>query len=129
MFTQTYYFEPTLVAFDKPFEELIYMEPTPRPGREGEPDYYNEGDIVGHVGGFKTGTEVVCGPGVELVDGQPTGWLWVPPDVNSLGEPYGGCRQDFACRLNVPEREEIFGPSGLPTEDDYECLDYDHDSE
>ena len=128
-FSQTFFFEPLLATFDKPYEELIYVEPTPRPGRSDPPDYYPEGQVIGRIGTFQSGTEIVCGPGVETVAGEPTSWTWIPPGVNSKDEEYGGCRPNFVCRLDVPPQEEIFGPGGLPTEEDYECLDYDHDSE
>ena len=123
-FTQTYTFEATYVSFDKPYESLVYAEPTPRAGRQREPDYYNEGDSLGYYGGFSTGTELACSAGVGSVDGDPTSWIWIAPGVNSQGEAYGGCRKNFVCKLHVPPQEEIFGAGGIPTEDDYDCVEY-----
>ena len=72
---------------------------------------------------YGTASRCTAGPDVaQDADGRWTGWLWVPPGVNSKGEAYGGCRRAFACKLNVPEQEEPFGPGGTPTEEDYECV-------
>ncbi len=124
-YTQTFTFEATYVSFDKPFVSLVYVEPTPRAGRLPEPDYYDEGGSLGYHGGFSTGSELVCGPDVGTVDGEPTGWVWVAPAVNSQGEAFGGCRKDYVCKLDVPPQEEVFGPGGIPTEEDYECVEYE----
>lgn len=130
LFTQTFTFESIEVSFDKFFQTLVYVEPTPRAGRQRQPDYYNQDDDLGYIGGFLGGEALTCGPDVATTaSGEPTGWVWVVPGINSKGEAYGGCRRDFLCKLLVPPQEEIFGAGGLPTEEDYECVEYDYDSE
>ena len=132
-FTQTFLFEATFVSFDKPYNgPLDYKEikPTPRPGRQKEinpdnPGYYEPGQFMGHHGGFTSGTKLYCGAGVGSVDGEPTGWVWIEPGLNSKGEKYGGCRRDFVCRLKIPPQEEAFRhDGGVPEEVDYECVEY-----
>ena len=123
-FTQTVRFEPTVVAFERPFAPMVYVEPTPRPAYGEKRDYNQPGDFLGYLGGFNALEKrgIICGPGVSTVAGTPTPWIWVEPGVNSKGEPYGGCRQNFGCKLDIPWQEEPFGADGLPTEEDYECL-------
>ena len=119
VFEQSFLFEKMLVTFDRPYEELVYVDPTPEPGEVREPDYYEEGQVVG----LWDGEPLQCGHGVaQDSEGRWTGWLWIAPGVNSEGEAYGGCRRAFACKLNIPEQEEPFGPDGTPTEEDYECV-------
>lgn len=119
VFEQSFLFEKILVTFDRQYEELVYVDPTPEPGEVREPDYYEEGRALG----LWDGAPLYCGPGVAQDDeGRWTGWLWVEPGTNSKGEAYGGCRRAFACKLNIPEQEETFGPGGTPTEEDYECV-------
>ena len=123
-FTQTIRFEPTVVAFERPFAKMVYVEPTPRPAYGEKKDYHQAGDFLGYLGGFNAieKHEVICGPGVSTVAGTPTPWIWVEPGVNSQGAAYGGCRQNFICKLDIPWQEEPFGADGLPTEEDYKCL-------
>ena len=130
-FIQTFLFEPIEVAFDRSFTgPMVYASPTPRAGRQDEPDYFADGASLGHIGGFLGGEELICGSGVGTTsDGDPTGWVWVEPATNSNGEAYGGCRRDYVCKLRVPPQEEIFGADGLPTEEDYLCLEYNYDDE
>ena len=119
VFEQSFLFEKMLVTFDRPYEELVYVDPTPEPGEVREPDYHEEGRVVG----LWDGEPLHCGPGVaQDTEGRWTGWLWVEPGTNSKGEAYGGCRRAFACKLKIPEQEEPFGPGGMPTEEDYECI-------
>ncbi len=119
VFEQSFLFEKMLVTFDRPYEELEYVDPTPEPGEVREPDYYEEGRVVG----LWDGEPLRCGSGVaQDTEGRWTGWLWVEPGTNSKGEAYGGCRRAFACKLNIPEQEEPFGPGETPTEEDYECI-------
>ncbi len=119
IFEQSFLFEKMLVTFDRPYEELVYIDPTPEPGEVREPDYYEEGRVIG----LWDGEPLYCDSGIAQDDeGRWTGWLWVQPGTNSKGEAYGGCRRAFACKLNIPEQEEPFGPDGTPTEDDYECI-------
>ena len=119
VFEQSFLFEKMLVTFDRPYEELVYVDPTPEPGEVREPDYYEEGRVVG----LWDGEPLHCGPGVaQDTEGRWTGWLWVETGTNSNGEAYGGCRRAFACKLKIPEQEEPFGPGGMPTEEDYECI-------
>ena len=119
VFEQQFLFEKMLVTFDRPYEELEYVDPTPEPGEAREPDYYEDGRVIG----LWDGEPLYCDSGIAQDDeGRWTGWLWVAPGINSKGEAYGGCRRAFACKLNIPEQEEPFGPDGTPTEDDYECV-------
>ena len=119
VFEQSFLFEKMLVTFDKPYEELEYVDPTPEPGEVRDPGYYEEGRVIG----LWDGEPLYCDSGIAQDDeGRWTGWLWVDPGINSKGEAYGGCRRAFACKLNIPEQEEPFGPGGTPTEDDYECV-------
>lgn len=119
VFEQQFLFEKMLVTFDRPFEELMYVDPTPEPGEAREPDYFEEGRVIG----LWDGEPLHCDSSIVQDDeGRWTGWLWVTPGINSKGEAYGGCRRAFACKLNIPEQEEPFGPGGTPTEDDYECV-------
>ena len=119
VFEQSFLFEKMLVTFDRPYVELVYVDPTPEPGEVREPDYHEEGRVVG----LWDGEPLHCGPGVaQDTEGRWTGWLWVEPGTNSNGEAYGGCRRAFACKLKIPEQEEPFGPGGMPTEEDYECI-------
>lgn len=119
VFEQSFLFEKMLVTFDRPYKELVYVDPTPEPGEVREPDYYEEGRVIG----LWDGEPLQCGPGVAQDDeGRWTGWLWVEPGTNSKGEAYGGCRRAFACKLKIPEQEEPFGPDGTPTEEDYACV-------
>lgn len=118
-FQQTFTFEDILITFDEPYEELIYVEPTPEPGRIVRPDYVEPG---GKVAPWKHDI-LYCTPDTSFDDdGDWTGWIWVEPGINSKGEEYGGCRLPYACKLKIPEQEEPFGPGGTPTEEDYECL-------
>ena len=119
VFEQSFLFEKLLVTFDRPYEELVYVDPTPEPGEVREPDYYEEGRVIG----LWDGEPLHCGPDIAQDDeGRWTGWTWVEPGTNSKGEAYGGCRRAFACKLKIPEQEEPFGPDGTPTEEDYECV-------
>ena len=67
IFTQTISFEPTVVAFERPFAKMVYVEPTPRPAYGEKKDYHREGDFLGYLGGFNAleKHEVICGPGVS----------------------------------------------------------------
>ena len=47
VFEQQFLFEKMLVTFDRPYEELEYVDPTPEPGEVREPDYYEEGRVIG----------------------------------------------------------------------------------
>ena len=119
VFEQSFLFEKMLVTFDRSYQELVYVDPTPEPGEVREPDYYEEGRVVG----LWDGEPLHCGPDIaQDEEGRWTGWLWVEPGTNSEGEAYGGCRRAFACKLNIPEQEEPFGTGGTPTEEDYECV-------
>lgn len=119
LFRQTLLFEQMAVTFERPYQDFVYIEPTPEPGEVREKPYFSLGDRLG----LWDSDPLICGPGVEKDDeGRWTGWLWVEPGVNSQGESYGGCRRAYGCKLDIPAPEEPFGPSGTPTEEDYECI-------
>ena len=118
-FSQTLLFEPMAVTFEQPYQDYVYVEPTPEPGELREKPYFSLGDRLG----LWDSEPLFCGPGVaEDDEGRWTGWLWVEPGVNSQGESYGGCRRAYGCRLDIPAVEEPFGAGGTPTEEDYECI-------
>lgn len=119
LFRQTLLFEPMTVTFEQPYQEFVYVQPTPEPGEVREKPYFSLGDRLG----LWDSEPLVCGAGVEQDDeGRWTGWLWVEPGVNSRGESYGGCRRAYGCKLDIPAVEEPFGSDGTPTEEDYECI-------
>lgn len=119
VFKQTMLFERMKFTFDRPFEEFTYVTPTPEPGELREREYYSDGDTIG----LWDGEPLICSNGVaQDAEGRWTGWKWVEPGVNSLGEAYGGCRRAYGCKLHIPAVEEPFGPGGSPAEEDYECV-------
>lgn len=119
LFSQTLLFEPMAVTFEQPYQELVYIEPTPEPGEVREKPYFSSGDRLG----LWDSEPLICRSGVGQDDeGRWTGWLWVEPGVNSAGEPFGGCRRAYGCKLDIPAVEEPFGAGGTPTEEDYECI-------
>lgn len=136
-FRQVFTFENYLFTFDKPFEQLVYQTPTPQPGHAPKETYRPVGDILYYNGSIiglsvaerdlravKCSTdEPIMVPDPVTGTPIPTGWTYVPPGVNSQGESYGGgCRRDYKCKLHLPSEEEPFGSSGLPAEEDYECI-------
>ncbi|MDE2688589.1 MAG: PrgI family protein [Chloroflexota bacterium] len=118
-FSQKLTFEPMKFTFDRPYREFVYLTPTPAPGELRSKEYFSDGDSLGLWGGER----LICDSGIAQDDeGRWTGWIWVEPNVNSKGQAYGGCRKAYACKLDIPEVEEVFGPGGTPTEEDYECI-------
>lgn len=119
VYQQTFVFDPMTVTFDKPYREFVYVEPTPQPGVLQNPDYEDSGDVITYT----DNGPIICDRSIGTnAAGEPSGWIWVEPGVNSQGDSYGGCRPDFFCRLDIPPQEEIFGTGGSPLEEDYECI-------
>lgn len=94
VFTREVKLEPIYVSFDKPYEALTYVEPTPIPATSGGEDYVPVG---GAIRGAAFGdTELLCSTNIDSAE---TGWVYVS------GSGYAGCRPDYACCADIPRIE------------------------
>ena len=92
--------EPIFVTFDKPYEPLVYVEPTPVSGMNEIPDYVPlDGVIRGAAFGDE---ELLCKADISPAE---TGWVYVD-GVNSQGTAYKGCRPNYVCCADIPRVEE-----------------------
>lgn len=100
VFDREVHLEPIFVAFDKPYEPLKYVEPTPIPGMVDNQDYV---PVDGMIRGASFGDEeIVCSTDI---DADETGWVYVK-GVNSQGQSYEGCRPNYSCCADIPRIEE-----------------------
>lgn len=95
-------FEPIFVTFDEPYEELIYVRPTPAAifGDRKRQVYWQVGDVIG----LRNGEDVRCAEDVE----SP----WTHVDGK-------GCRLEVACCIQAPVEEDACGDE--ISDDEFNC--------
>lgn len=91
-FSRKVHFEPIFVTFGEPYEELIYVRPTPAAifGDRKRQVYWRIGDVIG----LRNGEDVRC---LEDVDSP-----WTHVDGK-------GCRLEVACCIQAPVEEDACG--------------------
>lgn len=101
-FGRTVFFEPIFVTFDEPYEELIYVRPTPAAifGDRKRQVYWRIGDVIG----LRNGEDVRC---LEDVDSP-----WTHVDGK-------GCRLEVACCIQAPVEEDACGDE--ISDDEFNC--------
>lgn len=101
-FARKVLFEPIFVTFDEPYEELIYVRPTPAAifGDRKRQVYWQVGDVIG----LRNGEDVRCAEDVE----SP----WIHVDGK-------GCRLEVACCIQAPVEEDACGDE--ISDDEFNC--------